>query len=223
MKVFEYQGARYDSLKDIAQVRGVRQVNRRDFERLGITEVEVAPESSTNPTTEPTNPNPEPPKAETPKAPQDSTSEPEPPQNDNKKEPEPPAPSEPPLDASVQKRAEELQKKYGYTDVNHLGAELKKMEGAAVIALAKEIGLSWNEQSHHGINRMRAAMAIRAAVFPGERRDRAPKSAWKSMSLEDIVKLCKKNKLKFRETIDDKVTRMWAIKALNDAGITPPQ
>jgi hypothetical protein len=252
--VFEYQGARYETLKQIAEVRGVKQVNRRDFERLGITEIEL-PDAPAADGTQAAPTNPEPPKApETPEAPATKPDEPKATDKDDTLDAKYPNQPEQPTNsaatdnkeaapeaakgskviekineqkekalAEAKAKAEPLQKKYGYADVNHLGAELKKMDAAAVIALAKEIGVTWKEDAHPGINRMRAAMAIRAAMFPGERRERAPKSSWKNIELEELIKLAKKHKLKYRETIDDKITRMWVIKALNDAGITPPQ
>ncbi|WAB24992.1 hypothetical protein M3_0041 [Lysinibacillus phage vB_LfM_LysYB1] len=117
---------------------------------------------------------------------------------------------------------EKLQKELGYANVDELAADLKRRKAANVIELARSLGLSWKEDSHAGINRMRAAIEIRKKVFPGERRTRAPKSGWKKVPYEVMVKLAKENNLEFRETTDEKINRMWVIKALKDAEIQPP-
>lgn len=228
--VFEYQGTRYESLNEIAEIRGVKKVNRRDFDRLEITEIEVlepAPDQLAEAVPELPN-KPEEPSTVTAELPKDTAvkgdkKDAEPIVNtNNKKALDKINEEKDKAEKAAQEKAETLQKKYGYADVDVMGAELKKMDGAAVINLAKEIGVPWKEDKHEGINRMRAGMAIRAVMFPGERRSRAPKSGWKSIALDELVKLAKNNKLKYRETIDEKITRMWVIKALNDASIAPP-
>lgn len=275
-KVFVYESKTYNTLKEIAEVRGVKQVARRDMERLGIKEVtEIVPETPET-KAEPVN-TPEP--VETPepekKAEETPENKPEPeakkeeekptpytdatekddvlgreyPKGEEPKEPSPepspeptkePEPIKTPRKGNVNKdktpkqddseptaeelaKAKELQKEYGVANVDELAETLKGMEAEALVSMAKDLGLSWNENPHIGINRMRAGIEIRKAIFPGERRTRKPKSPWKNFNLEELVKIAKEHKLDYLETADDRITRMWVIKALKDANITPPE
>lgn len=257
-KVFMYEGREFSKLKEIAEYRGVKQVSRRDFERLGITEVEKseqptvveskeekAAEVTENQQTEAktsnnvetktdkekSEPSPEPKEELKPEPPVE-------PENDEKADAEPSTKEEskkvePEIVAEesdgkqefseeVLNDASKLQKEMGYANIDELAADLKRRKAEDVIGLAKSLGLTWKEDSHAGINRMRAAMEIRKKVFPGERRTRAPKSGWKKVPYEVMVGLAKDNNLEFRETADEKINRMWVIKALKDANIQPP-
>ncbi|MNW28289.1 hypothetical protein D3C74_51110 [compost metagenome] len=120
-------------------------------------------------------------------------------------------------------KALELRQRIGWEDIEALVAHLKPMKAEHVIKLARDLDLTWKEDTHLGINRMRAAMAIRTVCFPGERRPRPKPSVWKKFSLEELEKLAKKNNLSYRETIDPKVNRMWIIVALNEANVQPPK
>lgn len=120
-------------------------------------------------------------------------------------------------------KAAALQQKTGYSEITKLAEDLKKMKPEEVIGMATELGLTWKEDDHSGINRMRAAMAIRAAIFPGQRRPRPPKSVWRDFETEELEKLARKHKVNWRETIDEKINRMWLIDALKKANVSPPQ
>lgn len=270
--VFVYDGKEFETLKAIAEYRGVKQVARRDMERLGIKEITKAEEApaeapkaeesdnkakAVEPTAEATDkeaegspteeagldkddildavyPNREAEEDEEADT-ADSEEEVSEPEADN-------APDTDNADTADSKtvskkgkvskkemnqadieKAEKLRKEMGYATIEELAQDLKARSAEEVITMAKNLGLSWREDAHVGINRMRAAMEIRKALFPGERRPRPPKSGWKNFSYEEMVAIAKKHKLTFKETIDDKINRMWVIKALKDAGITPPQ
>lgn len=126
------------------------------------------------------------------------------------------------VEAKVLKRAETLRNKTGLNTIDEMSAHLKSLPSKEVIKFVKKLGVSWEEHDNQAINRMRASIALRKAMFPGERRNREPKSAWKPFTLAELEKLAKKHKLQYKKTSDERVTRMWVIKALNDAGIQPP-
>lgn len=120
-------------------------------------------------------------------------------------------------------KAEELQKKSGYTDIWSWAVDMKAKSAEEVYALAEELGLTWEKHETERINRMRAVMTLRQNLFPGQKRPKVRQSAWKGMTNEEIAKICEANNVEYTETSDDKITRMRMIKALKDAGINSPK
>ena len=118
--------------------------------------------------------------------------------------------------------AKALQKKAGYDDIWDWAVDMKKMDAEEVIDLAKGLNLTWEAHEQPRINRMRVVMALREALFPGEKRPKVRKSAWHGIPNEEIEALAKENDLKYAKSDDPKITRMHVIKALKDAGIESP-
>lgn len=109
-----------------------------------------------------------------------------------------------------------------FESIDEFVETMKGMSGEEVIELAQGLNLEWNENANKGINRMRASIALREHFFPGQRRPSGPKSPWKKVPYSEIEAIAKANDLQWTITEDEKINRMWAIHALNKAGITPP-
>lgn len=109
-----------------------------------------------------------------------------------------------------------------FESIDEFVETMKGMSGEEVIELAQGLELEWNENANKGINRMRASIALREHFFPGQRRPSGPKSPWKKVPYSEIEAIAKANDLQWTITEDEKINRMWAIHALNKAGITPP-
>jgi hypothetical protein len=119
--------------------------------------------------------------------------------------------------------AEKLQKESGYTDIWDWAVDMKKKSAEEVFELAEKLGLTWERHDVERIDRMRAVMVLRENLFPGQKRPKVRRSAWKDVPNEVIAELAKKNNVEYTETADEKITRMHMIKALKDAGIESPE
>lgn len=119
-------------------------------------------------------------------------------------------------------KAEELQKKAGYTDIWEWAVDMKKKTAEEVFALATSLEIEWQEHKVERINRMHAVMALRKNLFPGQKRPKVRRSAWKGISNEEIARVCAENHVEYAENVDEKIVRMHMIKALKDAGIKSP-
>lgn len=117
---------------------------------------------------------------------------------------------------------EEDEEALSFESIEEFVEAMKGMSGEEVIQLAVGLELEWKENTNKGINRMRASMALREHFFPGQRRPSGPKSPWKKVPYNEIEALAKVNNVQYTVTEDEKINRMWAIHALNKAGITPP-
>lgn len=119
-----------------------------------------------------------------------------------------------------------------------VGAVVTDYKGLGLLAVSKEIG-SWSleklvelanalevENLWEGIanvpiRKMRLIMEAKAIMFPGEKLPVEPSSPWKKISLVDLITLAHDNNLEYRHVNEERVQRMWVIKALNDAGLKP--
>lgn len=117
---------------------------------------------------------------------------------------------------------EEVTGEVEFSDMEEFIEVMKGMSGEEVIELAQSLGVTWNEHSHKGINRMRASMAMREKYFPGQKRPKIEKSSWRNIPYKDLEALALQNNLTWTVTADEKINRMWVIDALKKAGIQSP-
>jgi hypothetical protein len=123
---------------------------------------------------------------------------------------------------SSEEEAEEVAGEFDFSDMEEFIEVMKGMSGEEVIELAQSLGVTWNEHSHKGINRMRASMAMREKYFPGQKRPKIEKSSWRNIPYKDLEALALQNNLTWTVTADEKINRMWVIDALKKAGIQSP-
>ncbi|UXR28892.1 DNA binding protein [Bacillus phage Nachito] len=121
-----------------------------------------------------------------------------------------------------EEKAEEVAGEVEFSDMEEFIEVMKGMSGEEVIELAQSLGVTWNEHSHKGINRMRASMAMREKYFPGQKRPKIEKSSWRNIPYKDLEALALQNNLTWTVTADEKINRMWVIDALKKAGIQSP-
>lgn len=125
-------------------------------------------------------------------------------------------------ESSEEDEAEEVTGEVEFSDMEEFIEVMKGMSGEEVIELAQSLGVTWNEHSHKGINRMRASMAMREKYFPGQKRPKIEKSSWRNIPYKDLEALALQNNLTWTVTADEKINRMWVIDALKKAGIQSP-
>jgi len=120
-------------------------------------------------------------------------------------------------------KAEELQVKSGYTDIWDWAVDMKKKSAEEVFALAESLEITWNRHDTQRIDRMHAVQAIRENLFPGQKRPKVRRSAWKGVPNEFIIETAKKNGIDILEIDNEKVLRMHLLKALKGIGIATPE
>lgn len=114
------------------------------------------------------------------------------------------------------------------TDCNNLTLEQlsEKLKGLSLEKLedvAKSLSLEKVTVTNDSIKRMQLTMAIKRAVFPtiftkvGAKRSA---SSWKDVSLADMIKVAKKNKISYKDYQNDRITRMHLVMAFNKSGLT---
>lgn len=110
-------------------------------------------------------------------------------------------------------------------DVVKYNAIIGKLALVDLVALAEkaEVENLWGKIENEPIRKMRVLMEIKAKLFPGQKTPVKPASAWRKVALEDIVALADEKGLEYRKVDNDKIQRMWVVKALTDAGITPDE
>ena len=120
-------------------------------------------------------------------------------------------------------KAKELQTKSGYTDIWDWAVDMKKKSAEEVFALAESLELTWTRHETQRIDRMRAVQVIRENLFPGQKRPKVRRSAWKGISNEIILETAKAKGIDIPEIDNDKVLRMHLLKALKGIGIATPE
>ena len=98
------------------------------------------------------------------------------------------------------------------------GLSLEKLEG-----VAKSLSLEKVTVTNDNIKRMQLTMAIKRAVFPTifpKVQTKRNVSRWKDVSLTDMIKVAKKNKISYKDYQNDRITRMHLVMAFNKSGLT---
>lgn len=98
------------------------------------------------------------------------------------------------------------------------GLSLEKLEG-----VAKGLSLEKVTVTNDNIKRMQLTMAIKRAVFPTifpKVQTKRNVSSWKDVSLTDMIKVAKKNKISYKDYQNDRITRMHLVMAFNKSGLT---
>lgn len=121
------------------------------------------------------------------------------------------------------KRAKELRELTGYDTIESLWIDIEEMDEKQVATLAKQLNITWKEDAHSGINRMRACMAIRNAMFPGQKRPKKAKSPYRGVPIAELRELAKAHNLAWRQSDNEHIEKMWLVHALKEAGVTPKQ
>ncbi|WP_270364000.1 hypothetical protein [Bacillus paranthracis] len=224
----------FPSMLQVAKHVGKSRVFRKDFEKLGLKEMTEAeyqellnegnePEAAVEVKAEE--------KVETPAAEvkpevvetETSEEEDEVEEAPESEEEEVEEPAETEEETSEEEeKAEEVAGEVEFSDMEEFIEVMKGMSGEEVIELAQSLGVTWNEHSHKGINRMRASMAMREKYFPGQKRPKIEKSSWRNIPYKDLEALALQNNLTWTVTADEKINRMWVIDALKKAGIQSP-
>lgn len=226
--VFVIDGKVFGRIKEVAAHLGLKHLARRDFARKGI--VEVTPEEAeklvakqdiekeveqkvaqkvAQKAEEVTAEEPKKAKAETPKKETKANKK-----ATNKKK------AKQPTEEQL-KRAKELQELTGYDTIESLWVDIEEMDEKQVVALAKQLNVTWKEDAHSGINRMRACMAIRNAMFPGQKRPKKAKSPYLGVPIAELRELAKAHNLTWRQSDNERIEKMWLVHALKEAGVTP--
>ena len=203
VKIYLYEGKKYKSLKEIAEVRGVKQVTKRDFERLGIkehyegelveTEVEGVEDKEVW-------------------------------ENEPLEETDKDLPLEKLFGGKLKELYEKTEEveteevdKLKNLSIEEFASTIKKMELVELTNIANKLGLEWKENNVLGIKRMRVSMALRKYYYPnGERLPQEPKSEYKGMSLDTLKGLADSLGVEYKIYNNDKITKMWLVKAIND-------
>lgn len=113
----------------------------------------------------------------------------------------------------------------GYNDLTleQLSEKLKGLTLDKLEGVAKGLSLEKVTVKNDSIKRMQLTMAIKRAVFPtvftkvGAKRN---SSSWKDVSLADMIKVAKKNKITYKDYQNDRITRMHLVMAFNKSGLT---
>lgn len=114
------------------------------------------------------------------------------------------------------------------TDCNNLTLEQlsEKIKGLSLEKLedvAKSLSLEKVTVTNDSIKRMQLTMAIKRAVFPTifpKVQTKRNASSWKDVSLTDMIKVAKKNKISYKDYQNDRITRMHLVMAFNNSGLT---
>lgn len=114
------------------------------------------------------------------------------------------------------------------TDCNNLTLEQlsEKLKGLSLEKLenvAKSLSLEKVTVTNDSIKRMQLTMAIKRAVFPTifpKVQTKRNVSSWKDVSLTDMIKVAKKNKISYKDYQNDRITRMHLVMAFNKSGLT---
>lgn len=119
-------------------------------------------------------------------------------------------------------KAEELQQLIGFTEIYDWAVAMKKTKTDDVLKMAEAVGATWNVSEVERVNRMRMVMAIRELVFPGQKRPKVNRSAWRGVEFEVLVKLAEENEIAIPDFADARIKRMRLIQELKKAGIQSP-
>ena len=226
----------FPSMLQVAKHVGKSRVFRKDFEKLGLKEMTEAeyqellnegnePEAAVEVKAEEKVETPaaevKPEVVETETSEEEEKDEVEEAPESEEEEAEEPAETEEET-SEEEEKAEEVAGEVEFSDMEEFIEVMKGMSGEEVIELAQSLGVTWNEHSHKGINRMRASMALREKYFPGQKRPKIEKSSWRNIPYKDLEALALQNNLTWTVTADEKINRMWVIDALKKAGIQSP-
>lgn len=200
--VYTYNGKKYKTLKEIAIERGVKQVSKRDFERLGIEEhfegeiVETEVEGKES----------------------EEAWESEPLEETDKDKP---------LETLYNGELEKLYKKSFLSEeakefeglsMEEFAKKIKKTKSEVLVGIVSSLELDYKESENEGINRMRLIMALRKFYFPdGEKYPTEPKSDFVGMGLETLKNLADNLGLSYKVYPNDKITKMRLIEAIKKA------
>lgn len=109
-----------------------------------------------------------------------------------------------------------------FKDVKAIKKYIKKLEDEQLYAWCELEGATWKHNDHDNINRMRAAMAIKALHFPETKSSgkAKKKSKYSDYSTEDLVKMALEHDVEVKDSKgDDRIERMYTIIALREAGL----
>ena len=213
VKIYLYEGKKYKSLKEIAEVRGVKQVTKRDFERLGIKEHYEGELVETE---------------------VEGTEDKEVWENEPLEETDKDLPLEKLFGGGLKELYEDTEEvdteevdteevdteevdTLKNLSIEEFASTIKKMELWELTKIANKLGIEWKENNVLGIKRMRVSMALREYYYPnGERLPQEPKSEYKGMSLDTLKGLADSLGVEYKIYSNDKITKMWLVKAIND-------
>ena len=192
--VYVYGGKKYKTLREIAEERGVKQVTKRDFERLGITEhlegeLVEGEETESIETLEETDKD---------------------------------TPIEKLFNGELEKlyapEEVEIVKSLKNLPIEEFASKLKKMSLKEIEEVTSILKLDWKDNENLGIKRMRMTMALRKFYYPnGEKLPQEPKSDFKGMSLETLKNMAESLGVEYKVYSSDKITKMWLINKLKNS------
>lgn len=244
-RTFEMNGTQYNSMMEIARELGVKRVYPRDFDKYGIVEttgqntqetdtestsdVQVTVDTSDSTSTEtkveaktktPVEDKVED-KADT--SAEEVKEEKKQPKKQEKKE------NKKPVEKAEKKtgtpeQIKEVQKAVDSMTLDSFSNSIHHFTTDALLQMVQEVGgKEWETITNEPIRRMRLMMELKEHYFPGEKKATKPASVWKKLSLDELVKVAKSNKVEFKDNDNDRIKRMNLVMALNKAGIKPEE
>lgn len=222
-RTFSMNGKTYESMMDIAREIGIKRVYPRDFDKYGVVETtgqDVAETSKDVPVA----------KTEEPKEVEKeekkvSTPEPKPEKKSKSKADKVDAEMTAKEDAGeAAVDVDDLVSKVPEMSIIQFNDIIGKWDVDSLVKLAEKAGVNlWDKITNASIRKMRLLMEIKKFYYPNDKVPVKPDSVWKNIPLESLIKLADEKSLEYRKSDESKIQRMWVIKALNDAGVSPDE
>lgn len=198
-KTYRVNGQEFNSMLAIARFLGMSRVRPKDFERLGIVEVDSNQE--------------EPKKVEEKKA--------EPKKVEGKKvEPkkaEEKKAKKEPIDIETLVLPKD--------DCQEFNKVIKKLTNEELLQLAEREHTNLHiELANPAIRRMRVIMDLRYKFYSDLdiKKAKTNKSPWKKFTLSELEVIAKNNNVAYEQANDSRITRMRVVSALKKANVQPP-
>ena len=232
-KVFKMNGKEFPSMMALARELEIKRVYPKDFEKYGITAIEVEKMEAKEAATVENKKEETPDKDDMLDANYPGVSDEEENTEDaeEKEEEKPKRKSrrqkrekkEKEITPEMMEQAEKLQEKAGYENIREWALDMKSRNREEVYELAKDLGIAWDVHESPRVNRMRAVSAIRETLYPGQKRPRVRRSEWRGIEDTKVEELIKENELDDPKHDNPAITRMLRIKLLKKAGVKVPK
>lgn len=249
-RMFTMNGQTFTSMAEIARELGVSRVRPNDFNKYGIEEVTEEPTSASSnlvdfpvqvadDTTDSDLNTDETPDSDEQVVSQDEVTTEEDAFQDSSdegtaedsQEPED-EPSEKSQEPKVDKRftrklgtpeqVQQVQDNVSSMTITEFSSFVSHFSVEALETLAVAAGVNtWDNITNAPIRKMRLLMELKAHYFPNEKTPVKHASGWKKLTLDELLKIAKDNKVDYKTSDDPKIQRMWITLALNSSGLNP--
>lgn len=221
-RTFTMNGKQYTSLMNIARELGVKRVYQRDFDKYGI--VETTEQDTPAVIAQPDEVKVEETKVEEKPVEKKQVAA----KKSVKKSEAAEKKAEDKSDKRFTRRVgtpeqiKEVQDSVKTMTLVDFSAYIKHFSVEALSQMAEDVKVNtWENMANEPIRKMRLLMELKGYYFPNEKTPVKASSGWKKLSLDELKKVAKKNKVSYKESGDDKIQRMHIVMALNAAGVTP--